>query len=461
MFSLISRNAARTVLMVLVLSACAAMASAADLNIVYEKVILDAWGNEVGTQRVMINSYEDLPLTSPWRSYLTQLVGTRTILDYTREVSKSLARPLNLLVSDRDLVSSTSKTDTGYNLNLYKHVTQFTSSDSKKFVFLHELGHVAMLNAYPSSYSFAGLNYGSDNVHYMDEILPNTKTAWVEGWANAFAANKNNGKVFNLDMNSSSIVAFLKNNTFEQMTRNELFVGKVMYDIFAQLPGGRDKSFAAMSTSGPHNSLLDFCRAYVSRNPGDQVGLARLLDQNSQGRISQAELLTYINNGSNTVSADLGAYLRARGSTVITSTGGTTTTTKTGGFWSSIGSFFKNLFGGLFGNQSAGSAVSSASSTNTGTSPRQQMGNAGNVSMSAEAPTQGVALPPVVPADVSVTQANPDLAGSHEEYLAAFAAYNDAVAKGASDSPEVKKALERMQAAKAKVQTLRRNLGHR
>lgn len=458
MFSSISRNAARTMLLVLVLSACAAMASAGDLYIVYEKAILDAWGNEVGTQRVMINSYEDLPLTSPWRSYLTQLVGTRTILDYTREVSKSLARPLTLMISDRNLVSSTSKSDSGYNLNLYKHVTQFTSSDSKKFIFLHELGHVAMLNAYPSSYSFAGLNYGSDNVHYMDEILPNTKTAWVEGWANAFAANKNNGKVFNLDMNSSSIVAFLKNNSFEQMTRNELFCGKMVYDVFAQLPSGRDKAFSVMSTTGPHNSLLDFCRSYVSRYPADQVGLARLLDQNSQGRISQAELLNYVNNGSYTVSSQLASYLNSRGGTIVAGTD-TSSTTKSGGFWSSIGSFFKNLFGGLFGNKSAGSAVTSAPASVTPDAAHLPMGNATPISASAEAPAQGSALPPSVKTDAPVVQSAPDLATAHEEYLTAFAAYNAALAKGTSDSPEVKKALERLQASKVRVQSLRRNLG--
>ena len=457
MFSSKYRNAARTLLLVLVLSACAFTASAADLYIVYEKVILDAWGNEVGTQRVMINSTQDLPSTSPWRSYLSQMVGTRTILDYTREVSKALSRPLTLTISDRDLISSTSKTDAGYKLNLYKHVTQFTSSDSKKFVFLHELGHVAMLNAYPSYYSFAGLNYGSDNVHYMDEILPNTKTAWVEGWANAFAASKNNGKVFNLDMNNSSIVAFLKNNSFEQMTRNELFTGKMLYDIFAQLPSGRDKAFTVMSTSGPHDSLLEFCRAYVARYPGDQVAVARLLDQNSQGRISQAELLYYVNNGSYSVSSEFASYLRTRGSTVVSGS--------SGGFWSNVGNFFKNLFGGLFGNRSAGSAVTSASSTGTGDSARHQMGNAGGASVSApavsastEAVTQGAALPPLVRTEAAVGQASPDLATAHEEYLAAFAAYNAAVAKGASDAPEVKKALERLQAAKDKVRNLKHSV---
>jgi hypothetical protein len=148
-------------------------------------------------------------------------------------------------------MSSSSKNASGYNLKLYRHVTQYSTANSQRFVFLHELGHVAMLNAYPASYNFTGLDYGADNLHYIDEILPNANTAWVEGWANAFAAWKNGGRVFNLDLGSTATLAFLKANTFEEMTRNELFTGKALYDIMRTLPSGRDKVYDVIARPGP------------------------------------------------------------------------------------------------------------------------------------------------------------------------------------------------------------------
>ncbi|HNV68201.1 MAG TPA: hypothetical protein PKO06_00785 [Candidatus Ozemobacteraceae bacterium] len=457
MASISRKNALRTLWLALVLTLVQAAVFAAALNVVYERVITDSWGNILGTELQTIRSVNDLPYGSPWRSYLLMQTGGRDLLSYSSEVARYLNQPLNITISDRNSVSNSSKSSDGYHITLFQHARSYSSEDSKKFIFLHEMGHVAMLNSYPGSYNFSGLNYGTDGVHYMDEILPNHKTAWVEGWANAFAALKNNGKVFSLDMKSDSIVAFLKVNTFEQMTRNELFIGKLLYDISRTFPSGTDKVYDVLARTGPHNSLRDFTRAYLSVYPGDQIGLARLLDKLSWGKISQAELLEYVNNGSSTVSYDFYQYLQSRSGTVA-SNNSTGSTKK--GFWARVGDFFSNLFAGLFGRKDSAQTAASSAGVNTGSNALTPSGVS----------SQGTAaLAPVVtgsPAAASsgsvssaLTPLSPEgIAQAQEDYFKAFAAYNNVLAKSDINSPEVKQALAVLQAAKQRLETIRQSI---
>ncbi|HOY65906.1 MAG TPA: hypothetical protein PLP29_03400 [Candidatus Ozemobacteraceae bacterium] len=422
----------------------------------YERAVTDAWGNEVGYQSVLVTSPDQLPTGSPWRAYFTNKVGTYTLWEYTQLIGKSLAQPLTLKFSDRNAVSSSYRSTTGYNISLYKHVTQYSSDDSKKFVFLHEMGHVAMLNAYPGGYSFSGLNYGSDNVHTLDEILPNTNTAWIEGWANAFAALKNNGKVFSLAFGSDTLTAFLVNNTFDEMNRNELFIGKTLYDIMLTFPGGKDKVFNVISATGPHTSMRDFCRAYIRLYPADQVAFAKLLDKNGYSKASLSQMLDYLNNGSNTVSREFYSYLQQRGSipggTSTTSTASTQTTPKKS-FWSRISDFFSNLFG----NRTPAVAASPVAPTiqaSVSVSPE--------VVPSSEVPTSQTSLSPIAPDEATspaATGSTMDLAAAQEEYFAAFAAYNAALSRRPADPAAVKEALARFKAAKTRLNTLKDVLG--
>ncbi len=449
--------ALRTLWLLLVLASMQSMVCAAALNVVYERVITDSWGNILGTELQTIRSVSDLPYGSPWRSYLLMQTGGRDLLAYSAEVARYLNQPLNITLSDRNSVSNSSKSSDGYHITLFQHARSYSSEDSKKFIFLHEMGHVAMLNSYPGSYNFSGLNYGSDGVHYMDEILPNTKTAWVEGWANAFAALKNNGKVFSLDMNSDSIVAFLKANTFEQMTRNELFIGKVLYDVCKTFPSGQDKVYDVLARTGPHNSLRDFTRAYLSVYPGDQINLARLLDKLSWGKISQAELLDYVNNGSNSVSYEFYQYLQSR-STSIASNNSSTSTKKS--FWSRIGDFFSNLFAGLFGKKDSAQTAASSAGVNTGSNALTPSGVSSNGSV-ALAPLAGGTQSSAGSGSVSsaLTPLSPEgIAQAQEEYFKAFAAYNNVLAKSDINSPEVKQALAALQASKKRLESIQQSI---
>lgn len=428
----------------------------AGVSFYYEKVTTDAWGNEIGCQTVLITSIDQLPAGSPWRAYFNNKVGDRNLWDYTKVIAGSLARPLTMLLSDKNQISSSFRSTTGYSIKLYRHVTQYSSDDSKKFVYLHELGHVAMLNAYPNSYSFSGLNYGADNIHTLDEILPNSNTSWVEGWANAFGALKNDGKVFSLSFKSDTVTAFLVDNTFEEMTRNELFIGKMLYDIMTTFPGGVNKVYNLISTTGPHASLRDFCRAYIKAYPADQVAFAKLLDKIGYGKASLNEVLDYLNNGSRTVTKEFYAYLQQRGSIAGgSSTSSTTQTTSTKkSFWSRIADFFSGLFGRSSSDSSAAAAVQPSVSVSEGTV------SDGTVLPSYSSDTS---LAPLDSGETIATtreDAAHKLSAAQEEYFAAFAAYNEALGRRPADQVAVKSAFARFKAAKSVLNALKTTLGN-
>ncbi|PKL50767.1 MAG: hypothetical protein CVV42_01830 [Candidatus Riflebacteria bacterium HGW-Riflebacteria-2] len=432
-------------------------ALAGSLNLVYEQVIKDSWGNEIGYRSTRLNSPNDLPVGSAWRNYLNlKLPDGKTIFEYARDTSAYLAQPLNLTLSDRNQTAYTEKAYSGYNLNLYGYINSFSSDSSKTFLFLHEFGHVAMLNGYPSSYRFSGLDYGDDNKHYLDEILPNENTAWVEGWANAFAAQKNNGMVFSFNLNSPSSIAFLQNNTFAEMTHNELFVSKVLYDSFGAIPSGRDKVFNTISRSGPHSSLRDFCNKFTLLYPDDKAALARILVNNSNGNITLNEILAYVNGGSRTVSRSLYDYLAQVG--LVASTGSTTgtptntkpttttTTTSSTSFWGRIASWFSGLFG------RAQSAVSAAPQPSVSAEPSVSLPAGGEV------PTGGATAPELPGSQTNEFDSINDLARAQELYYQAFAEYNRLMADSGSDRQQVLRSRQRMQQAKERVKQLRRQM---
>ncbi len=436
---------------------CLTAPAFAGVSFYYEKVTTDAWGNEIGYQTVLVTSIDQLPVGSPWRAYFSNQVGGRNLWEYSQAVAGSLSKQLIVTFSDRNQISSSYRSTAGYNIKLYRHVTQYTSNDSKKFVYLHEMGHVAMLNAYGGNYTFSGLNYGSDNIHTLDEILPNANTAWVEGWANAFGALKNGGKLFSLSFDSDTTTAFLVDNTFEQMTRNELFVGKMLYDIMMTFPSGRDKVFNLLSTTGPHASLRDFCRAYVKTYPADQVALAKLLDKIGYSKASLNEVLDYLNGGSRTVTREFYAYLQQRGSIAGGSGTGSTTSSQTTStkksFWSRIADFFSGLFGNR--GSTSTSAAAPQPSVTVGAADTQY----GQVYTSHSSDTS---LAPVAPGE-NLNAPREDsaqkLSAAQEEFFAAFAAYNEALSRRPADPAAVRAALERFKAAKAALTSLKDSIG--
>ena len=446
-----------TFLFVLVLVTFSAYPSfAGNLNLKYEQAITDSYGNELGYRTYTINSIDDLPIGSPWRSYLnTKLQSGKTIYEYASSISKSLSKDFNLTISDRDNNSYSSKNyDGSYNINIYSYVNNFGSDSSKSFLFLHEFGHVVMLNSYPRSYDFGNLDYGSDNRHYLDEVLPNHNTSWVEGWANAFAAANNNGMVFSYDLKKSETLEFLKGKSFDEMCRNELFVAKTLYDSFKDIEGGQAAAYDVFARTAPHYSLYEFCRKYVQLYPQNKTALAKILVDNSYGSITLSELLAYVNGGSNQVPRDLYNYLASAGmlnGTASNNYASKPAKTKTS-FWSKIAGFFRKLFG-----KSDNTEVANSPSTSVGLSNDEAIYNhytdgTISISSSVSAPVSA----PINPVAPDYSEAN-SLEAAQIEYDRYYEEYNSLIASPNPDRQKILEVSVKMNEAKKKLDKLRGN----
>ncbi len=449
-----------TFLFVMVLVAfCSLPSFAGNLNLTYEQAITDSYGNEYGYRTIKINSLDDLPLGSPWRSYLnTKLQSGKTIYEYATSISKSLTNNFNLTISDRDNNSYSCKNSDGsYQLNIYSYVNDFATDSSKSFLFLHEFGHVVMLNTYPKYYDFGNLDYGSDSRHYLDEVLPNHNTAWVEGWANAFAATNNNGMVFSYDLKKSDSLEFLKGKSFDEMCRNELFVAKTLYDSFKDIEGGQAAAYDAFSRTAPHYSLFEFCRKYTELYPQNKTALAKILVDNSYGAITLKELLIYVNGGSNEVSRELYNYLASAGMLNGTAKNNYAskpkeTKTKTS-LWARIVGFFQKLFGKsddtVIASSPSGSVVSMGQ--DEAIYNRYTDGTI-SISQSVSAPvTSGT---PVAP---SYTSEADQIEAAQIEYNRYYAEYQSLVSSANPDRQKVLEASVKMNEAKKKLDNLKGN----
>ena len=447
-----------TFLFVMVLVTLTALPSfAGNLNLTYEQAITDSYGNEYGYRTIKINSIDDLPLGSPWRTYLnTKLQSGKTIYEYATSISKSLNQDFNLTISDRDNNSYSCKNSDGsYQLNIYGYVNNFATDSSKSFLFLHEFGHVVMLNSYPKYYDFGNLDYGSDSRHYLDEVLPNHNTAWVEGWANAFAAANNNGMVFSYDLKKSDSLEFLKGKTFDEMCRNELFVAKTLYDSFKDIEGGQAAAYDVFARTSPHYSLFEFCRKYTELYPQNKTALAKILVDNSYGAITLKELLTYVNGGSNEVSRELYNYLASAGMLNGTAQNNYAskpkeTKTKTS-LWSRIVGFFQKLFGKSEETDIA-NAPSSGASVTMGDEALYNRYTDGTISISqsVSAPTANTA---VAPGYSDVTEANL-IEAAQIEYNNYYAEYQQLVSSPNPDRQKVLEVSVKMNEAKKKLDKL-------
>ena len=450
-----------TFLFVMVLvTFCSIPSFAGNLNLKYEQAITDRYGNEIGYRTYTINSIDELPVGSPWRDYLnTKLQSGKTIYEYATSISKSLSKDFNLTISDRDNNSYSCKgADGSYELNIYSYVNDFATDSSKSFLFLHEFGHVVMLNSYPRSYDFTNLDYGDDNRHYLDEILPNYNTAWVEGWANGFAAANNNGMVFSYDLKKADSLEFLRGKSFDEMSRNEVFVAKVLYDSFKDIEGGQAAAYDVFARTSPHYSLYDFCNKYVQLYPQNKAALAKILVDNSYGTISLKELLAYVNGGSNQVTRELYNYLQSAGMLNGTAQNNyasnriTSNTNQKTSFWSKIVGFFKKLFG-----KSEETEVANAPSTSGSTSVsigdeaiyNKYTDGTISISRSVSAPVSAPTVNPVAPDyDANLLEA------TEIEYKRYYEEYNKLLASPNQDRQKLLEISVKMNEAKKKLDGL-------
>ncbi len=320
-----------------------------------------------------------------------------------------------------------------------------------------------MLNSYPSSYDFNNLDYGTDGAHYLDEILPNYNTAWVEGWANAFGAYNNSGMVFSVSMNSTSSLSFLKDKTFDQCARNELFVSKTIYDLMKQAQGGQSSVYDAFAKTGPHSSLYEFCNEYIKLYPENKALLAQILIENSLGNATLDDILLYVNGGSRTVSRDLYNYLVSAGllnsnGTQTASKPTTTTTTKKQGFFSRLISWFANLFNS---NKTKGTVASATGSSSESIPDFTSMRLDGNMSVRGSVKGHTAASTPLVNSEKVIDDGsikNVDSMGleeAYQEYNKYYSQYEQMLKSNEMNQKKLNDTLLKMNTAKARFNALK------
>jgi hypothetical protein len=459
--------------------AFALSAQAGAFSLKYEQVIKDSYGNEVGYKTSVITNINQLPANSPWRDYLNiKLPNGKTIYQYATSISSSLNNDFTMIISDRDQNSYSCKTKNGYQINIYDYVNNYASNSSKAFLFLHEFGHTTMLNSYPASYDFRNLDYGADGVHYLDEILPNHNTSWVEGWANAFAAHNNNGKIFSIDINSNSSMAFLSGKTFDERARNELFVSKILFDMIRALPNGQSCVYDVFAKTGPHSSLYEFCNKYVQLYPEHQGLLAQIIMSVTLNEASLDDILAYINGGSRTVSASLYASLQSMG--LVNSQGkqvasnnktNTTSTASTGQKQSVFGKLF-SWIGRLFGfsdtNGALATSVDSMYNNSTSgviNSVDKNIDLNGGMAIKGSITATGTATGNNASENI-ISEEKIDLSNYdsdsflelQEKYYKTFAEYNDLMITGSNtDKSRIKQVNEKMLSLKKKLKELEKS----
>lgn len=430
---------------------------AGTLTIKYKQVVTDNYGNELYYKDVTINNPNDLPLGSPWRDYLNMKLNSgKTIYEYASSISSSLSKDFILNLSDEPGTSCSYKDNKGnYCVDLLADVTDCASDSLKKFIFLHEFGHVVMLNSYPSNYTFS-VDYGESQSHTLKDIFSNYNTAWIEGWANGFGALNNNGICYNYDLKNSNSTSFLRGNSFDEMTRNELFIARFIYTASTQIEGGQAAIYDVFARTAPHSSLLQFCKNYVSLYPQNQVALAKLLVENSYGNITLKELLTYVNGGSYTVSKELYAYLSAAGLLNNTNTNSNnnnnntnTTSTKTS-FWSRIVTFFKNLFGG---KKNTDLASTSSTVKNTSITPTTSSSSSSIKVSSSISDTNSAIAPKELPPEMHGIE-KMSVEEAQEEYYKYYSEYTELVKSANPDRDRLMEVRNRMVDAKRRLNRL-------
>ncbi|HPT46066.1 MAG TPA: hypothetical protein PLM07_09215, partial [Candidatus Rifleibacterium sp.] len=229
-----------------------------------------------------------------------------------------------------------------------------------------------------------------------------------------------------------------------------------------------------ISSTGPQYSLLQFCQKYVSTYPDDKAALAKVLFDNSQGRMTLDQLLLYVNGGSRNVSRALYNYLATAGlvaattgtttqptrPTTPTTTTTTTTTTTSTSFWGRLSSWFGKLFNFGAGSPSLPTPAVSVEVSGAMAGSSDAAGAYPSVSASAEAPinnTGSIAAETTSTGDAAAASIE-DLGRAEELYYQCFAEYNRLMASSNSSRQQVSEAHNRMLQAKARVKALRRQL---
>lgn len=158
--------------------------------------------------------------------------------------------------------------------------------------------------------------YGPDGTHYINEVIK-PRAAFMEGWAVFLQMQDSPERASwwpvvcrNVKIERSKGVYDTASATALDgitLTRVEGINGLVLLNI-SKLPGGMEKLMLTFrATNRADRTLGDFLKDYVSRNPDQALDVARIFDDCTHGKLSDAEMKEFLGNGD-----AVKAFLQAR-----------------------------------------------------------------------------------------------------------------------------------------------------
>lgn len=207
-------------------------------------------------------------------------------------------------------------------------------------MFMHEYSHT-LDRAIPAGLLDEGVKtfvrqggflYGSDGNHFTNERT-SARVAFMEGWAE-FNELSITGEAERYRQAVTTVTIENRNGKYTDYPATSL-TGKdllaveginalILWDIAATVPGGKEKVFAAFAKSNnPFHSLKNLTQEFVRQNPDQTAVVAAIIDKNTFGKLTDAELKNLLGLGK-----AVDAYLASRGAseaTIGSETTGSTT----------------------------------------------------------------------------------------------------------------------------------------
>lgn len=199
------------------------------------------------------------------------------------------------------------------------HYNYSGAEDDARSTFVHEYAH--SLDRTIKEF----INpYGKDGSHFSNEMTK-PRSAFVEGWAefnemldSEYEVKTMKNSIKNVRLESKTVAGqyqIVSADNPELSGQNLLSVeginAMILYRLANEVPDGRKKIFETFSKTNwkIFRSLSTFSKDFARRYPEDAAKLAEIIDTESKGRLSEAELIDYAGD-----STGMHDYLLTRGS---------------------------------------------------------------------------------------------------------------------------------------------------
>ncbi len=178
------------------------------------------------------------------------------------------------------------------------------SEEKARSTFVHEFAH-----SFDRTIKEFKDPYGKDGSHFANE-LTRPRSAFVEGWAQfnemldseAKARQfKNHGK--EIIVESKTVAGQYETIDPQKLSGTQLMCVEcvnavIMYRMANEIDGGKDKVFKAFTDTGWHlfRDLKTLTSRFAKNNPGNIAAMARIIDEQTLGKLSDKEMQQYIGN---------------------------------------------------------------------------------------------------------------------------------------------------------------------